>query len=257
MGIMPLPTELLDRIRDRAADPHHRTDSAAAGMRMRGLCGRLRRLSNRLARLPGPVSEARLARAEVKLGFVLPLELRQLYLGVADGAFGPGGGIYRLDELVAKYREMTPGPIGEGGQLWPAGLLPITGEGWDLLSIDRDGGELVFFDVDELEGRSDRAWKRAFRRQHDGFEAWLTRWVDKPILQPRRHRPKPRQYSQEEMERWEADNPEYVRRSAILRMTAAERAAIGLPARGWEEKVWEGFDFGSVKRVRRMPRAGS
>lgn len=253
---MPLSAELIERIRDRAADPHHRTDSAAAGMRMRGLCGRLRRLSNRLDRLAGPVGEARLRKAEAKLGFTLPAELRQLYRDVADGGFGPGGGIYRLGELVAKYREMTPGPIGEGGQLWPAQLLPIAGERWDLLSIDRGTGTLVFFDVDELEGRSDRAWKRAFKRRDYDLDAWLARWVDKPRLEPRRSRRKPRKYTQEELERWEAENPEFARRAAIFLMSAEERAAIGLPEKGWQEKVWEGFDFSTVKRVRRMPRTG-
>src|SRR5687767_5107751 len=54
---------------------------------------------------PPPCTEAEVAAAEAKLGFVLPGDLRLFYLEVADGGVGPGAGIYSLKQLLAKWRE--------------------------------------------------------------------------------------------------------------------------------------------------------
>src|SRR5688572_24983963 len=68
---------------------------------------------------PKPCSEAEVAEAEAKLGFDLPAPLRQYYLEVANGGVGPGGGLYSLKEVLAKWHEFTHEPIGERGQKWP------------------------------------------------------------------------------------------------------------------------------------------
>lgn len=44
-----------------------------------------------------PVSESDLVRVEALLGFGLPPLLRQMYLQVGNGGFGPGYGLYPLD----------------------------------------------------------------------------------------------------------------------------------------------------------------
>ena len=100
---------------------------------------------------PPPASEADLAVTEAKLGFGLPSALRQFYAEVANGGVGMGEGIHDLDRLVAKYNEMTGEAVGPQGQEWPRNLLPIQGEDWELVSIDRNSGKLVFWDHEDLQ----------------------------------------------------------------------------------------------------------
>ena len=181
---MALSDELLARLRERAADPDLRSAANASGPR--GLSGFLfgwlfwAGPKPRRGRLPRPCSQAEIERAEAALGFALPADLRQLYLEVADGTFGPGGGIYRLKELVAKWREMTKEPIGPHRQRWPTNLLPIEGKGWDLSILDRDSGKIIYWDMDELEGGGAGSWKRSFKPEADSMEAWLAKWAKRP-----------------------------------------------------------------------------
>src|SRR4051812_7825141 len=72
---------------------------------------------------PKPAAEQAVAVAEAALGFALPGDLRRFYREVADGGVGPGEGVYSLDALVAKWREMTDEPVGESGEEWPRNLL--------------------------------------------------------------------------------------------------------------------------------------
>ncbi len=135
--------------------------------------------------LPAPCGEGWLGATEASLGFALPPALRQLYAEVADGGFGPGGGLYSLDALTAKWRELTAEPVGPQGQAWPRNLLPIAGERWDLTCLDRDSGRLVFWDVEELaddeeDDPGDAAWKRSFQPEAESLDVWLGRWLDGP-----------------------------------------------------------------------------
>ena len=55
-------------------------------------------------------------------------------------------------------------------------------------------------------------------------------------------------YTEEELEQMEPEIDEWIRRSKVYSMTPEERAAMGLPEKGWEAKVWEGFDFEKYKK---------
>lgn len=123
---------------------------------------------------PAPASEEAVGAAEAALGFGLPAALRIFYLEVANGGVGPGDGIYGLDALVAKWREMTEEPAGPRGQQWPQELLPIQGQDWDLICIDGETGKLVHFDAEEI---GYGGWPKAFKDQADSLEAWLQGWL--------------------------------------------------------------------------------
>jgi hypothetical protein len=200
---------------------------------------------------PPPCTEAEVAAAEAKLGFVLPGDLRLFYLEVADGGVGPGAGIYSLKQLLAKWREFTDEPIGERGQKWPSKLLPIHGDDWDVVSIDRGTGELIYWDVEEIDYGG---WKKSFKPEAGSLEAWLDKWLGQPSLKQqaerRANRPPPRQLSDEDWDAWGKESPvhaEYLRRLDIATMTPAERAAIGLTEDNWAEKMWDGLDLTSIK----------
>ena len=59
----------------------------------------------------------------------------------------------------------------------------------------------------------------------------------------------PRYLTDEDYKAYEEDHPEYAewqRRAEAFSMTPEERAAIGLPEVGWEEKVFEGLDASKI-----------
>lgn len=211
------------------------------------------------AKAPPPASKAEVAAAEAELGFALPADLRQFYFEVADGAVGPGDGIYGLKQLLAKWREFTAEPIGPQGQDWPANLLPIHGEEWDVVSIDRASGRLIYWDLEDIDDDDEAdpdnpSWAASFVPQAESLQAWLDKWLAKPSAAEkaalRAERPAPRQLTDEDWEVWAAESPEnreYMKRLDIATMTPAERAAIGLTEDNWAMKMWDGIDLTKVK----------
>ena len=211
------------------------------------------------AKAPPPASEERVVAVETELGFALPADLRQFYREVADGGVGPGDGLYSLEQLTAKWREFTREPIGPQGQEWPANLLPIHGEDWDVVSIDRDSGRLIYWDLEDIEDDDEAdpanpSWAASFVAEADSLEAWLDKWLTKPSAAQRAarraERPAPKQLTDEDWEVWAAESPEnaeYMRRLDIATMTPEERAAIGLTEDNWAMKMWEGLDLSKIK----------
>ena len=106
--IEPLHEGLIARIRQRASDAETRTDAPPStqgrtvsfgGMSVVGLdLGALLRGDANpsppagAASLAPPADDALLADAEHRLGFALPHPLRQIYVQIANGGFGPAGG---------------------------------------------------------------------------------------------------------------------------------------------------------------------
>ncbi len=83
-----------------------------------------------------PANAAGIAQAEADLGFGLPPLLRECYLEIANGGFGPGRGVMGVDaghcsdygNIVATYK-MLERDHREMGKTWEAGLLPFCGWG--------------------------------------------------------------------------------------------------------------------------------
>jgi hypothetical protein len=148
---------------------------------------------------------------------------------------------------VERHKEFAHEPIGERGQKWPKNLLPISGEEWDVHSIDLKSGGIVYWDVEEIDYGG---WKKSFRPEAESLEAWLGKWAEK--LPTRTRKPGERRYhasqfTDEDYDRWFADNPDYAKRFAVFSMTPEERREMGLPDEGWEAKVWEGYTGGYPK----------
>jgi hypothetical protein len=159
----------------------------------------------------------------------LPEDLRQLYTEVANGGFGPGGGLASLKELTGRYRALLVDPPGEGGQGWPKHLLPfnLTEPGLDC--YDLESGRVVFWDEESLaDGPSDRVWKRSFRTTAETLGAWLEDWLSRPPLS-------------EQMDRQMEEALLQGLRATLAHwraMTPEERAEYGLPAEGWEQVLF-------------------
>ncbi len=234
-----LSQNLLDRLRRRAADPESRTDAPSSAPETRFVVGAFKTGRVERGRPPAPpahpaalappASAAALAKAEAALGVSLPDDLKQLYGEVANGGFGPSGGLAPLDEVTQRYRDLMANPPGEDGQKWPAQLLPInlTAPGADC--YDLQSGEIILWDEESLaEGPSDRVWQGSFKKDAKSLEAWLEGWLAKPPLRETLHQDMEKALLDGlrlSLDYWRAMSPE-------------ERAEMGLPEEGWEEELF-------------------
>jgi SMI1 / KNR4 family (SUKH-1) len=264
--------DLIARLRARAADPQRRADvivdAFSASVRTmdlgslfgagRSAAGSLNRLLGEIRSTGGPSAESRaaadsiaaamstpasptlppatsettVAAAETELGAALPAALRRAYLEVADGGFGPGGGLLALGaavEVHRAFRQESPGPRRTE---WPAGLLPVVDmdPGYDC--VDLSSGRVVAWDPEDLREHSgETAWQRSFSEIAPSVEAWLTTWAGSKTQAER---------TAELMARTQVEEARKAR-ARIAAMTPEERAAMGLPAAGWERVVWGGI----------------
>jgi hypothetical protein len=125
------------------------------------------------------------------------------------------------------------------GREWPAELLPVVSmdPGWDC--VEATTGRVIAWDPEELgERSSEDRFRRSFTEAHPTVEAWLAAWLDRRTAEEERA---------DMMARFMA--PDYQvqqareARAAIGRQTPEERAAMGLPAVGWEKVVWGGLGW--------------
>jgi hypothetical protein len=259
-----LPSELIERVRLRAADPERRTHNSGISAHatdigsllgqmglggdqlqsMQGMMGQFADImkgfgviapmpvGDRAAAPPAeplapPPSDTDLAETEAALGFALPAGLKQLYATIGDGGFGPGDGLFSLAEMVAQYRDMTDEPAGPMGQLWPANLLPLCDQQPGYICLDVESGKVIDWDPEEIEGDSDKYWRRSFKAYADDLAAMLERWLGEPTA----------------MERMQATRSEAANERAELaidyyaELSPEERAEHGLPEIGWEDEV--------------------
>jgi hypothetical protein len=189
--------------------------------------------------LPAPADEPALARAEAELGVALPPVLRRVYAEVADGGFGPGDGLLSLEGIVARYRELrSPGMMPRGRE-WPTGVVPLVSvdPGWTC--VETTTGRILDWDPEELNERSSEdRFRRSFRPEAASVEAWLSAWLGAKTAAEQRDEMMARLMSPESQVAQARQA-----REAMRRKTPEERAAMGLPAVGWEKVVWGGIGW--------------
>jgi hypothetical protein len=140
---------------------------------------------------PPPVSLRTVDAAERQLGFPLPEPLRQIYLQIGNGGFGPTYGLLGLkggaaDEqgntLVGVYRSMKRLARASRYWHWPEGLLPLCRLGcgmYSCLDSARSRIPVLIFDPNILgEPDADREeviqlWAHCFWWQNNSFASWL------------------------------------------------------------------------------------
>jgi len=109
---------LIERIKERVADPARRTDDAQP-------CNSI---------VAAPAAPAEVDAAEAALGFGLPSLLRRLYVEIGNGGFGPGYGFIGVPtaDTVARRRRFIENHYRniqrprEDPNWWPAELVPVS-----------------------------------------------------------------------------------------------------------------------------------
>lgn len=272
MSLASLSSELIDRLRMRAADEERRVDAAPSvfsanvqSMSLGSMFDQLRELTGALGRvvqanrdgrvepdlvahaerieqdmhtrapmpLVTPATEVGVAQAEATLGFALPAPLRQVYLEVGDGGFGPGGGILSAHAAASAWRSLTDEPAGPAEQPWPRYLLPFSDRNPGYDCIDIRNGRIVVWDPEEIEDDSDRSWRRSFRDDTDSLAAYFEGWLSSR---------NPYEAAQEQAMAGVVEQARAAR-AHIASLSQEERMAMGLPEVGWESVVWGGIGW--------------
>jgi hypothetical protein len=195
-----IDAQLIDRIRARLERDWRRTGEGdytrmprelrrtLPGAGGNGLAGKL--LSAVLSHEPtateplkpiAPLSEGQVAKVEGSLGFGLPTQLRELYLVVGDGGFGPYAGIRRLTNWAADYAKLRTQVPAERGRDWPEGLLPIVYANGRRVCVERDSGRVLLWTKPPRKV-SEQKWLASFVPISSSLQAWLEAWVDTPTV---------------------------------------------------------------------------
>jgi hypothetical protein len=161
---------LIELIKDRAANPAHRTDMSAHGG---GFSSKT-------------LDDPAIARAELQLGFQLPPILRAVYQQIGNGGFGPGYGLLPIvpgvagqtENVVELYLAFKGFDPDEPAWRWPAHLLPFCDWGCAIRScIDCSSanGPVITFDPNARDPVDDMS--TSFAVTHATLEAWFRDWL--------------------------------------------------------------------------------
>lgn len=129
-----MKTELINAILKRASDSETIHDMAE------GL--------SPAPRIKPKASPEQIAEAESRLGFEIPKLLKTIYSEIGNGGFGPGYGLYSLDELVNEYKNM----LKDTNFTWDKNMLPICTWGCTFFTcVDVSDSDLSIYFCD-IEG---------------------------------------------------------------------------------------------------------
>jgi hypothetical protein len=127
------------------------------------------------------VSEAAVVEAEARLGIQLPPLLRELYLQVSNGRFGPGYGILSVNNIgdgelsaIDLYLENRRDYPADPTWKWPSGLLPFCDWGCNIYScVDclHPPHPVSTFEY------VSNSMANSFSPTRDSLEAWLRDWL--------------------------------------------------------------------------------
>ena len=272
---MTTADELIGRLQARAADPERRVDvrqsqfmAGVSTLDLGGLMGMLGSVSGDLKRvvaanqagtpidpslharaeafgasmstpvatsLPAVASAEALAALESAIAAPLPPFLRRVFAEVADGGFGPGGGLLSASAAGAAYGRMRGGAELPRGRSWPDGLLPVVERdpGYYCVDCTSPEGRVVDWDPEELaEFSGEKAFAASFSEEAPSVEAWLQSWVG-GRTQAEQHA----EMMQSAMAKAQAQTQAYWRN-----MTPEQRASYGLSDAAMSQLMGEDDD---------------
>lgn len=150
-----------------------------------------------------PATLASIANDEQTLGFALPPLLKQLYLTIGNGGWGPSYGLLGLigseDEdsrtAVSEYMARRGSTLSEISSdpswHWPERMLPICDWGCAIFScIDCSKPKFAMMAFDPGHHKDGGDWSDAFFSEDLTFEGWIELWVEGHDLWQRLYGPK-------------------------------------------------------------------
>lgn len=134
--------------------------------------------------VPAPADAQAIERAETRLGFSIPPEVAQLYT-IADGGFGPGGGLLSLEDLSGRHCSVTTNPFGPLGQTWAANLVMLFEEDGVPICYDLDTGRIIAWEADRIDDEESEAdWLGSFIVEAEDLETYMLQWLRAEPLPP-------------------------------------------------------------------------
>ncbi len=140
-----------------------------------------------------PASLQRINETEAALGFHLPELLKELYLQVANGGFGPrykitglaGGALDDVYQqtLVAVYQNYSSPSPKRSRNRWPEQLAPFCDWGClikSCLDCTKPEAPVILYDPNK------RTWKASFQLEAASFEEWLEEYFIKGERKPQK-----------------------------------------------------------------------
>jgi hypothetical protein len=162
---------IIAKLRERAAEPTRVNDNA-----------------DRFPRTtPPPVSTATMAEAEAVLRQTIPPLLRDAYLHVGDGSFGPGYGLLPLltneadpgDTIVELHSAFTTIDPDDASWAWPTNLLPFCEWGCAIRScVDASSPDGAVVTFDPGTRGPGQPMSLALAQTHTSLRQWFSDWLD-------------------------------------------------------------------------------
>ena len=162
---------LIEAVRIRAADASRATDGADA-----------------VSATVFPVAlPDQIAEAQAALGFELPALLRELYLRVGNGGYGPGYGLVGIaggasddtgKSLVDLYAGFAASDPDDDHWRWPSRLLPVAHLGcamYACIDCSTAEGRVVWFEPNPHSSRE--PWDDSFIPLAPSMSDWLRSWL--------------------------------------------------------------------------------
>jgi hypothetical protein len=142
-------------------------------------------IDRRFKRFP-PATLELVTESEDKLGFPLNPFLRQVYLNVANGGFGPAYGLVGLpggatDDLGMTIIDNYKGLSEDFGDFWPSKLVPICHYGCGMLGcVDCSGanGAMTTWHPGLPPDDINLWWEQNFASENMSIVEWFSRWLD-------------------------------------------------------------------------------
>jgi hypothetical protein len=141
----------------------------------------------RKQRVAPPATEAQVDRAAGRLGFPLPRLLRRIYLEVGNGGFGPGYGLFGIEDgarrktgldVVDGYFAMKEADPKDTAWNWPEKLVPLFDWGGFIASCGDFGEEQTpITEFDPTLRSSKQPMAKALRPQAPSLASFLGRWI--------------------------------------------------------------------------------